>query len=456
MQLSHQAIEPKLAPPGQALKRLRHRGRIDQVIAGWHTTPGRLRVTMVILVLGVLLSGGFGAYAANVRAEATQDIAERIEPLNADVTTLYQSLAAADASVTSGFQSGSREPREIRADYDDQIVEATARLGRAGTQAGEDVLTADRIADITAQLPIYTGLIERALASNRQDLPIGVAYLRRASELMQSSILPEAEELQRRQAARLDDAYGRAESVPIVALAACAVSLAGLIWAQLFLFQWTHRVLNIGLVAATGAVLVGLLWWTVIGVISADYLQGSRGHIQSVSDALGPAQIAALQARATESLALLGALDGGAAQDDFDAQMMLLARDEGAGGALGAARRFAIDREDRAGQALVETAISEAVGYREEHREDRLLDTGGDRQTVDAALRAGPATGRTAFEQLESALRAAVDHEREAFQGAIGRAQVSLTGLAVGIGALASAAAVGVVLGVNRRLEEYR
>ena len=452
-QLSQQATEPRLAPPRHALERLRRRRHIDRMITDWDTTPGRIRVTMVVLVLGVLLSGGIGAYAADARAEAARDIEERIEPLNADVTTLYQSLAAADATVTSGFLSGTLEPSDVRARYDGQIADATARLAQAGAQADADRVTADRIADIAAQLPVYTGLIERARANNRQGYPLGLAYLRSASELMQSSILPEALELQRTQADKLDDAYPRAEAVPVVALAACAVSLAGLVWAQLFLFRRTHRVFNIGLVAATGTVLVGLLWWTVTGVQSAGYLQESSGHSQPVSDALGPAQIAALQARATESLTLV-ARDGGATENDFDAQMLLLARDEGAGGALGAARRLATDQE---GRALVETAIGEAVGYREAHEEVRQLDADGEYgRAVAAALRPDPASGLTTFDRLESALTDAVEYEREEFQSDINRAQGWLTGLAVGIGALALAAAVGVVLGVRSRLEEYR
>jgi hypothetical protein len=41
----------------------------------WDTTPGKLRVTMVVLVIGVLLSGGVGAYATVVRAQAIRGIA---------------------------------------------------------------------------------------------------------------------------------------------------------------------------------------------------------------------------------------------------------------------------------------------------------------------------------------------------------------------------------------------
>lgn len=456
MQQRQQTAEPRLPPPGQVLERLRRRRHINRTIIDWDTTPGKLRVTLVVLVLGVLLSGGVGAYTAAVRAEATRDIAERIAPLSADVTTLYRLLAAADATVTSGFLSGSVEPSEVRARYDRQIAEATTRLAQAGAQADADKVTADGIADIGAQLPVYTGLIERARANNRQGLPLGVAYLRRASELMQSSILPEAEELQHRQATRLDDAYQRAESMPVLALTTCAVSLAGLIWAQVFLYQRTHRIFNIGLVAATGTVLVGLLWWTVSGMTSAGYLQNSRGHSQSLSDALGPAQTAALQARATESLSLV-ARNGAATENDFDAQLQLLARNEGAGGALGAARRFATDQEDtdQVGKRLVETAIAAARDYREAHKEVvRRLNEGGDyRQAIDAALRADPAS---TFDRLDFALTAAVEHERTGFESDIAGAQRWPTGLAVGTSGLAVAAAAGVTLGVRRRLEEYR
>ncbi len=454
-QLSQQATEPGPAPQGHALKRLRRRRRVDKLIASGRTTPGRIRAIMTVLVLGILLSGGLGAYAADARAQAARDIKERIEPLNEAVTRLYQSLAAADAAVTSGFLSGGVEG-DIQDRYVERIDEATALLARAGAQAGEDLVTANRVADITAQLPVYTGLVERARLNNRLGFPLGLAYLRSASELMQNSILPEALELQNTQAERLDDAYSRAVAVPVVALATCAVSLAGLVWAQLFLYRRTNRVFNLGLVTATGTVLVGLLWWTVTGVQSAEYLQGSRGHSQSASDALGPAQVAALEARAIESLTLV-ARDGGATENDFDTQMDLLARDGGSGGALGAARRLATDQE---GRDLVAAAIDEAISYGAAHQNVRELDERGDYSlAVDAALSRDQISDRTTFDRLEVALTDAYNHEREEFQDDINRALEWLdwlVGLAAGIGALALAAAVGVVLGARGRLEEYR
>jgi hypothetical protein len=452
VQMSQQAVEIRPVLPGQLPKRGEPPRRIDRLIADWRTTPGTLRLARMILVIGIVLAGVVGVVTANNRVDTTRDIAERLEPLNADVSTLYQSLADADATVAAGFLSGGVEPAEVRARYDSHILTATASLAGAGTQAGAEVVTANRIADITTQLPVYTGLVERARANNRQDLVVGAAYLRRASELMQSSILPEAAEMQRQQASRLNDAYQRAGAVPVVAFAACGATLAGLIWVQVFLCRRTHRIINIGLVMASAAVLAGLAWWTAAGMASAGSLARSLEHSRAVSDALGPAQIMALQARAVESLGLITRDSG--SELDFDARMQVLARNGGAGGALGAAEEFASDPQ---GRALVQAANDAAQGYSSAHEEVRRLDDAGEYiKAVDAAVSTHQASAATAFGRLAAALQTAVEYERVAFTRDIDRARGWLTGLPAGIGTLALIAAVGVALGVRQRLEEYR
>src|SRR5262249_20357865 len=148
----------------------------------------------------------------------------------------------------------------------------------------------------------YTGYVERVRANNRQgDTAAARAYLGLASELMRNQILPRAEELQRQQANRLDEAYQQAGTLPVVALTAGAVSLAGLIWAQVFVFRRTHRVVNLGLLAASAAVIAGLLWWMSAEAAATAAMTGAHRHSQAVSDALGPAQIATLRARAIET-----------------------------------------------------------------------------------------------------------------------------------------------------------
>lgn len=449
MQSSLQTNQTSRAPLGQVVGRSRQHWRINALITDWETTPGRLRVSRLVLVLGILLAGSVGLFAANARVDTTREIAEQLEPLNAHVTTLYRSLADADTTVAAGFLAGRVEPREVRARYDQDLDLATANLGQAGIETGGEQASADRIIDITRQLPIYTGLVERARANNRQGLAVGVAYLRLASDLMQHRILPQAAELQRRQAARLDDAYGRVRELPVIAMVACGVSLVGLIWAQVFLFQRTRRVFNIGLVAASAAVLTGLVWWTAAMAASAGPLNASHRHSQSVSEALGSAQISALQARTAESLGL--ARTGTATELDFDDRMRRLARD---GGALGTAREMATDQ---LGRDLVEEAVRKASSYSAAHDKVRQLDDNAQyAQAVEVAVRTGQNSAATAFDQLDKALMKAVDHERGAFGSDIHHAEGMLTGLPLATGVFAVAAAVAAALGIRQRLEEYR
>jgi hypothetical protein len=442
---SLRTFETEPAPRAQVVGRWRR--------YGWDTTPGRLVVAQLVLVLGTLFAGGVGVYASVGQANTIRDIGGHLESLDADVITLYRSLADADATAAAGFLSGGVEPEEIRARYVRDLVSATTNLAHAGTEAGGELVTARRIANITAQLPVYTGLVERARANNRQGMPVGVAYLRRASELMQNSVLPEAAELQRRQAAQLDAAYQRVGSVLIGVLAIGGVSLGGLIWLQVFLFHRTQRVFNIGVALASVAVILGMVWWVIVGSTSASSLTNARGHSRSLSDALGPAHIAALQARAVESLELV-TRDAGPTEPDFDARIQILERDNGSGGALGAARQLTTDPS---GKALVRAAINDAGDYAAAHREVRRLDDTGDySKAVNVAINTHQPSAATAFDRLDSALTAAVAHEREAFQRDIGQARGWLTGLPMGTGALALVAGIGVTVGVRRRLEEYR
>ncbi|MGH3978661.1 MAG: hypothetical protein ACRDRZ_06625 [Pseudonocardiaceae bacterium] len=425
---------------------------LRQLVGSSTTTPGRLRLARTALVLGLLVSGAVGVYTADDRADAAREIAGPVQQLSADATELYRSLADADTTVAREFLSGeTAAAAHFRDPYDEDIALAARSLARAGTHASPDDMTADRIADITAALPVYAGIVEQA--RNRQDLPV-VDDLQRASDLMQLTILHEAEELLRSQAERLDEEYERAVSAPVLALVLGAASLAGLVWLQVSLARRTKRVFNGPLVTLSTAAVVGaLLWWAIASAFSHSYLEGSHVHSQSVTDALVPAQIAALQARGSESLALL-ARDGGSTEQEFDNRVQILARADGAGGALGAARQFSSDAQ---GRALVEAAIAKTRTYLAAHDEVRRLDDGGHyREAVDLAVGPDVAGAAETFSRLDDALAAAVAYERASFDSEIGRARGWLTGLLVGPGLLALVAVIGVAWGVNQRLRDYR
>ena len=100
------------------------------------------------------------------------------------------------------------EPPALRRRYTDDLQRAGERLAALSDQGlGPDARSAIRAID--SALPVYAGYVESARANSRHEFPLGAAYLRRASDLMRSTILPAATDLYRQAAMRLDRSYRR-------------------------------------------------------------------------------------------------------------------------------------------------------------------------------------------------------------------------------------------------------
>ena len=410
------------------------------------TTTEKLRLLQIVLMVACVVCGAVAAGAVQLRINATREIEQRTEPLSADAVDVYRALADADAAVAQGFLQEGTASAALIAGYKGQIAVAATSLARAGTLSRRNSLTADRITDIAVQLPVYTGLVERALG---QENPRRIATLGEASALMQSTILRRAEAFQRTESQRLDTQYQRAGAVPWLAIAAGTTSLLSLLGAQLMLTRRTRRLVNLGVFGA-GAVVVGVgAWWALALSASDGHLADSRRHSQAVSDALGPAQIAARQARASEILALV-ADDPKAYEGDYSARMQRLSRADGAGGALGAARRLIPDQE---GQKRVADTVTDAKAWLLAHGRIHKLQKAGEYQEA-VKLAIGPAEDASAA--IDDRLAEAVDIERRAFGADVRQARDALTGLVPGTMALMLLAAGAAALGIGQRLKEYR
>jgi hypothetical protein len=157
------------------------------------TTPGRLRL---LLIIGVLLSLAWGALAgftASQYATAASSVVATREPLSLDAQQIYSRLSDANDAAATAFLTGGLEPPAVRQRYLDDIgaaesgiEEATANGGAVSGAAARDLST------LAEDLPVYTGEVETARADNRLVLPLGAAYLREASGLMRSTLLPAA------------------------------------------------------------------------------------------------------------------------------------------------------------------------------------------------------------------------------------------------------------------------
>ena len=70
------------------------------------TTPGRLWMLLVILVILTLAWGVVATLAADQHASAAAEVVAVSEPLSLDAEQIYQSLSDADATAANAFLSG--------------------------------------------------------------------------------------------------------------------------------------------------------------------------------------------------------------------------------------------------------------------------------------------------------------------------------------------------------------
>jgi hypothetical protein len=418
-------------------------------LLGAATTPGRLLRVEAVLVVAALVLGVLGVLGGMARVSAVHDARTRIAALTTGAADLYQSLADADAMATTGYVSGGLEPAAVRARYDDDVQRAGRLLtGSAGLlPPGDPAIAA--VSTVGEQLPVYTGLVENARALNRLGLPLGQSYLASASKLMQTTILPAVEQVRAAESAALDAAYRQGAGVPFAVLAMGLAVLLVLLDLGLRERRRTNRVINVGLLAAGLAVLLLFGWWGTVALVAHARVGGAQSH-SDAGAGLDDARIAVLSARSNESLVLVARNSGGGSSDrGFGVQ---LARVVGDDGLLARAERADPELADRVG-----VLRSAAVAWDAAHRDVRALDDGGRYpQAVASVVGHSPDTSGGAFDSLDAALAEAIRQERAEYAVDIGSAEGALVALPWISAVLALVAAGAVIVGIGRRVGEYR
>lgn len=422
------------------------------------TEPGRLRVIGAVLVLLILVFGAVTAWQSADRTSAADSVVEHSQPLSADAARVYRALADADTAASSGFLSGGDEPRAMRERYDRDVREASSLLASAAANSRGSQSAQRQITKLNRGLPVYTGLVESARANNRQGLPLGGAYLRYANEQMRGELLPAAELLYTAQSARLEKDYADATERPWLALAAGGIAIGVLVWAQRRDHRRTNRVFNIGLVGATAACLVTLLWLAGAHLLGKSALDESdRKGAQSLR-VLNQAWIGSLQARGDENMTLAARGAGSSYEEKYRKQMDEVAgggrgTGDDAGGFLGRASALA---DDPQGRRPVKEAEESVALWRDRHAKARALDDDGDHDAAVQMVIGGSGSTDETFERVDDSLRRATGHEQREFEAeaADGRGALgSVAGAAVVLGLLGAGAALA---GIGRRLSEYR
>jgi hypothetical protein len=431
------------------------------------TEPGRLRIIGGVLALLVLAFGAVTAWQVNDRATAADNVVTHSAPLSATAAEIYRSLADADAAVTGGFLVGGEQPEAVAAQYAKDIDTASRLIAEASANSQGSPQARVQIANLSKRLPQYVELIATALANNRQGLPIGGAYLRYANTQMnmQGGLLKSAKELYRIENTRLADDYRVAKALPWISWTLGALVLLALAWAQRRHYRRTNRVFNRGMLAATGACALVLLWLVAGHTVSRTELANSSKHGASSIQVLNNARILVLNARGDENLTLVARGAGDNYEKSYTAGMAALAGKDpkGVGGDLAKALELA---NDKAGRAPVNAAIDAVKTWRGRHATERANDKKGNYDTAVAEVIGGKDSGgRTVpqeattganFHAADDALRVALGHEQDEFRHTAETGRDALTLLPAGAAVLAVLGAAAAVLGVSRRLSEYR
>ncbi|MEU0244616.1 hypothetical protein ABZ192_09830 [Streptomyces sp. NPDC006235] len=429
---------------------------LDRLRAAAVTEPGRLRIIGALLALLVVAFGAVTAWQMTDRAAAADDVLTSSQPLSSDAADIYRSLADANTAASSGFLAGGQETAASRDRYEKDIRTAAEKLVNAAANSDPHSPSAATIAKLNRLLPEYKGLVERARTYNRQGFPVGGAYLRYANEKMQEQMLPAAEDLYTKENQRLRADYADATPYPWAAIALGIAALAALAWAQHRNYQRTNRVLNQGLVAATATATVVLLWLVVGHSVARAGLDDSYEHGVRSLNVLHDARIASLKARGNENLTLVarGAETKKVGAETYDAYDYDFRTDiDALGKHLAAAGKLA---DDASGENPVTAAVGNMTEWKKRHAAAREQDENGNyQQALDKVVGTGKTTGEC-FDSVDENLRRALAHEETEFKRAADDGRDALTGLSVGAAVLAVLGAAGAVLGIGRRLSEYR
>lgn len=454
-----QAPVPQGRPAAAAPRRTLFTEGVDRLRGAATTEPGRLRLIGAVLALVVVAFGAVTAWQMNDRSTAADDVLHSSQPLSASAADIYRSLADANTAASSGFLAGGQEPAATVARYESDIRTAAAGLVTAAASTEPGSPSAGTIAKLNQLLPEYKGLIERARANNREGFPVGGAYLRAANDEMQQEMLPAAQDLYTKENQRLRSDYANATPYPWFAIVLGVLALAALGWAQRRDYLRTNRVLNHGLVSATAASAIVLLWLVVGHSLARAGLDSSYDHGVRSLNVLHDARIASLNARGNENLTLVSrgaetkTLPDGTVEDAYDYAFQQDMKTLSTG--LAEARSLA---DDPAGEQPVVAATGNMKVWQQRHKQARADDDDGNYQAaLDKIIgsKADQPTGEC-FDSVDANLAKALYHEESEFKQSASDGRDAMTGLPEGAVVLGVLGAAGALLGVGRRLSEYR
>ncbi|MDT5068887.1 MAG: hypothetical protein QOK02_5042 [Mycobacterium sp.] len=397
------------------------------------TTPGVVSVIAVAVAACCVIAGVVVAGQLDGRIAEHDAVLDHSEPFAYAAQNLYVALSAADAAAASAYLAGLETPA-LHARYQQALADAASALADA-TAGATDANTRTSVAQISAQLAAYTGLIEAARANNRQGYAVGSAYLREASSLMQNSLLPGAEKIFTANLAAVDQDQRAVGSTPVIGLALLAFVLVAIVVGSLVLSRRTNRQFNLGLVVAATLVLVVIAWVVGATRLASSAIEHSRTDGTARFEELAKARILAQQARTDETLLLIARGDITAGQATF---------------------LHRIDDLTKQLDSVQSAAVRGVKGWAASHGDQVLAYQHGDYAAAVAdAIGTSPNGSAAQFAIVETSLRDEIEQTRSTLRERVATAGTFLAWSPTGTLVLMVFAAAATLVGLWPRLEEF-
>lgn len=287
-------------------------GVLDKAKASLRGSPGQLRVAGIVVVVACLAFAGLAAWALQLRAGALSAARDHAAQL-VRIQQIASDLVAADSQFTNGYLTFGQDSTAQLNAYDAAIVEASQLIAQASRAEPQD---AAELATVNDALSRYTARVAAARANNKQGFQVGVGYLRQASDLLRSdtkspNLLPTLDTLVSDNAGRVDDSFAASRRAGWLLVGAGVLGLGALAYGQVWLARRSHRFLNLPLVAATVAVVVGLAAGGAVMIAAQSEANQVKDESYAATLALANARIAAYVGKSYQSIALIYVGTGG-------------------------------------------------------------------------------------------------------------------------------------------------
>jgi hypothetical protein len=388
----------------------------------------------VAVAASCIVAGAVCGAQLDRRIAQRNAVLDRSEPFAYAAQDLYAALSAVDAAAASAYLSGGVQTPAMRARYQNALAGAASALADA-TAGATDADTRTAVADISAQLAAYTGLVEAARANNVQGFPIGSAYLREASSLMQTKLLPGAERIYTGDVAEVENGQRGVGSAPTVGLVLLGLVLAVIAIGSVVMYSRTNRQFNIGLVVAAAIAVLTIGWIVLATRMAADDIELARIEGTERFGQLAKARILAQQARTDETLQLIAHGEVTASEKSFYGHIDELAA------VLGTKSSAAADGVQK---------------WTASHRKQVQAYLGGDYPAAVAqAIGPDPSASAAQFAVVESSLRDEIEQTRATLRARVSDAGVALSWSPTGTLALMVVAAAAAGIGLWPRLKEF-